>query len=137
MDSFDRRIFLSRYAHYENQDFKRWFAQLKRAYPLPEWVLAELLAADLRSIWHWRNGRGRPAKKTIRMIAYLIAWRIGAVTTSRDLLRVRKWVATGELESMVDAFLEREAALEAQVDARKARKCAKTGRTTLPWFQKS
>jgi len=70
-------------------------------------------------------------------MACLIAWRIGAVETGRDLLRVRKWVATGELESMVDDFLEREAALEAQADARKARKCAKTRRQTLPWFQKS
>jgi len=137
MGQFDRQIFLSRHSHCENQDFKRWWIQLKRAYPLPEWVLAELLAVDLRSIWYWRNGHGKPAKKTIRMIAYLIAWRIGAVSTSRDLLRVRKWVATGELESMVDAFLEREAKLDAQSDARKARKCAKTGRQTLPWFQKS
>jgi len=134
MGQFDRQIFLSRHSHCENQDFKHWFAQLKRVYPLPEWVLAELLAVDLRSIWHWRNGRGRPAKKTIRMIAYLIAWRIGAVSTGRDLLRVRKWVATGELETMVDAFLEREAKLEAR---NATRKCAKTGRQTLPWFQKS
>jgi len=70
-------------------------------------------------------------------MACLIAWRIGAVSTGRDLLRVRKWVATGELEAMVDRFLEREAALEAQADARKARKCVKSGRQTLPWYQKS
>jgi hypothetical protein len=137
VDSFDRRIFLSRNVHRENQNFKQWFAQLKRVYPWPEWSLAELIDVDVTQVWRWRNGQGRPARRVIRFMACLIAWRIGAVETGRDLLRVRKWVATGELESMVDDFLEREAALEAQADARKARKCAKTRRQTLPWFQKS
>ena len=137
MQPFDRERFLFRYAHRENHDFKVWFAQLKRCLPWPDYALARLLDADVENVWRWKDGRNRPRKCIVRTIGLLIAWRIGAVRTGRDLLRIGKWMATGELESMVDAFLEREAKLEAQADARKARKCAKTGRQTLPWFQKS
>jgi len=132
--SFQRKCFVIRHAHRENHGFKRLFIQLKRCYPLPDWAIAELLDVDLREMWRWRNGRTRPRKLVIRFMGYLIAWRIGAATNVRELLRVKKLIATEQLESMVDDFLEREAAFEAR------RQCAKTGRyrpQTLSWTQKS
>lgn len=137
MGHFDRLRYLYRHQHRENHDFKRWFWQLKRCYPLPDYVLAYLLDTDLDSVCGWKAGKAAPRKCIVRTMGLLILWRIGGASTVRDLLRVGKLMATGELERMVDDFLEREAALEAQADARKARKCAKTGRQTLPWFQKS
>jgi len=137
MGDFDRIRYLYRHRHRENHSFKLWFWQLKRCFPWPDYALADLLAVDLQSVVRWKAGRQRPRKSLVRTIGILIMVRIGAVTSGRDLLRVGKLMATGELESMVDAFLEREAALDAQADARKARKCAKTGRQTLSWTQKS
>jgi len=134
MRPFDRYRYLLRHRNYENHSFKVWFIQLKRVYPLPDWVIAELLHSDCRQVWRWRSGEDRPRKLVVRFIGYLILWRIGGASTVRDLLRVGKLMATGELETMVDAFLAREAALEAR------RKCAKTGRyrpQTLSWSQKS
>jgi len=137
MGDFDRIRYLYRYRHRENHAFKLWFWQLKRCFPWPDYALAHLLDVDLQSVVRWKAGRQQPRKNLVRTMGILVMFRIGAVSSGRDLLRVGKLMATGELESMVDAFLEREAALEAQADARKARNCAKTRRQTLPWFQKS
>jgi len=134
---FDREKYLYRHSHRENHSFKLWFTQLKRCFPWPDFALACLLDANVENVWRWKDGRNRPRRCIVRTIGFLIAWRIGAVRTGRDLLRVGKWMATGELESMVDDFLEREAALEAR---NAARNCAKTRHyrpQTLSWTQKS
>lgn len=127
MTPFERYRYLLRNQYHENHSFKVWFIQLKRCYQWSDWAIAELLHSDCRQVWRWRYGKERPRKMVIRFIGYLILWRIGAAREGRDLLRVGKLMATGELERMVDKFLAEEAqAIAKQKAASEARKRAKS-----------
>ncbi len=121
------RLRLLKYGLYgDNPGFKRWWIQLKRCYPWPESVLADLLHTDVRQIWRIRNGKCRATKKLMGILGYVIGFRIGIFDSARDLLRIRRLMATGELERMIDVFLAKEAANIAAGKARaEARKRAK------------